>query len=70
MKARISDAVKPRILSTTFHFPEVMLNFITSDEHNSEALCREFKIVAVKIRKSKGQIKQPFWVSFQGVFSD
>lgn len=57
VKARITDEVKPGVLSTTFHFPEVMLNIITSDEHDSEALCPEFKIVAVKIRKSKGQFK-------------
>lgn len=57
IKARITDEVKPGILSTTFHFPEVMLNVITSDEHDSEALCPEYKIVAVKIRKSKGQFK-------------
>ena len=57
IKAYITDEVKPGILSTTFHFPEVMLNIITSDEHDSEALCPEYKIVAVNIRKSKGQYK-------------
>ncbi|MEI6022006.1 MAG: molybdopterin dinucleotide binding domain-containing protein, partial [Bacteroidota bacterium] len=57
VKAQISDEVKPGVLSTTFHFPEVMLNVITSDEHDSEALCPEYKIVAVNIRKSKGQYK-------------
>jgi formate dehydrogenase major subunit len=55
IKARITDEVKPGIMSTTFHFPEVMLNLITSDEHDSLALCPEYKIVAVNIRKSKGQ---------------
>ena len=58
VKARITDQVKPGILSTTFHFPEVMLNIITSNEHDSEALCPEYKIVAVNIRKSKGQYKK------------
>lgn len=57
IKARITDEVKPGILSTTFHFPEVMLNVITSSEHDSEALCPEYKVVAVNIRKSKGQFK-------------
>ncbi len=57
VKAQISDEVKPGVLSTTFHFPEVMLNVITGDEHDSEALCPEYKIVAVNIRKSKGQYK-------------
>jgi formate dehydrogenase major subunit len=58
VKARISEEVKPGILSSTFHFPEVMLNMITSDEHDSEAMCPEYKVVAVNIRKSKGKYKE------------
>ncbi len=54
IRAMITDGVKQGILSTTFHFPEIMVNNITSDEHCSEANCPEFKVVAVKIRKSKG----------------
>ena len=57
IKAKITDEVKPGILSSTFHFPEVMLNMITSDEHDSEAMCPEYKVVAVNIRKSKGKFK-------------
>jgi formate dehydrogenase major subunit len=59
IKARITDEVRPGVLSSTFHFPEVMLNNITSDEHDSEAMCPEYKVVAVNIRKSKGQYKSP-----------
>jgi formate dehydrogenase major subunit len=55
IKARITEEVKQGVLSTTFHFPDVMLNIITSDEHDSEAMCPEYKIVAVNIRKSKGK---------------
>jgi len=57
IKARITDEVRPGILSSTFHFPEVMLNNITSDEHDSEAMCPEYKVVAVNIRKTKGKYK-------------
>lgn len=57
IKARLTDEVRPGILSTTFHFPEVMLNVITSDEQDSEALCPEYKVVAVNIRRSKGAFK-------------
>lgn len=53
IKARISDQMKPGILSSTFHFPEVMLNIITSDEHCSEAMCPEYKVVSCRIRKAK-----------------
>jgi formate dehydrogenase major subunit len=57
LKAKVSDEVKPGVLSSTFHFPEVMLNKITSDEHDTEAKCPEYKVVAVNIRKSKGKQK-------------
>lgn len=58
VKARLSNEVKPGVLSTTFHFPEVMLNLVTSDERDSDALCPEYKVVSVRIRKSKGVQKQ------------
>jgi formate dehydrogenase major subunit len=58
VKARISDEVKPGILSTTFHFPDVLMNTITSSEKDSEAMCPEYKVVAVNIRKSKGKYKE------------
>jgi formate dehydrogenase major subunit len=57
VRARITDEVKPGVLSSTFHFPEVMLNNITSNVADSEALCPEYKVVAVNIRKSKGKYK-------------
>lgn len=57
VKARITDEVKPGILSSTFHFPDIMLNNITSSISDSEAMCPEFKVVAVNIRKSKGKYK-------------
>ncbi len=58
IKAEITDEMKPGILSSTFHFPEIMLNTITSDEHCTEALCPEYKVVSCKIRKSKGKFKE------------
>ena len=58
VKARITDEVKQGILSTTFHFPEIMINNITGDVHDSEAMCPEYKVVAVRIRKSKGKYKK------------
>ena len=57
IRAQISDQVKPGVLSTTFHFPEIMVNNITSDEHDADAKCPEYKVVAVQIRKSKGTYK-------------
>ena len=57
IKAKITDEVKPGILSSTFHFPEIMLNNITSSISDSEAMCPEYKVVACTIRKSKGKYK-------------
>lgn len=58
VKAKITDEVKPGVLSSTFHFPDIMMNNVTSDVHDSEAKCPEYKVVAVRIRKSKGKQKQ------------
>ncbi len=58
VQARITDEVKKGVLSTTFHFPDIMLNNITSSVSDSEAMCPEYKVVAVRIRKSKGRPKQ------------
>ncbi|UGV41781.1 formate dehydrogenase subunit alpha [Methanococcoides orientis] len=59
IRARISTAVKKGILSTTFHFPEVMINNLTSDVCDGDALCPEYKVVAARIRKSRGKYKDP-----------
>jgi formate dehydrogenase major subunit len=57
VKAHVTDEVRPGILSSTFHFPEVKMNDLTSSVSDSEAMCPEYKVVAVNIRKSKGQYK-------------
>ncbi len=57
VKARITDDVKMGVLSTTFHFPDIMINNLTGDIHDTEAKCPEYKVVAVRIRKSKGKYK-------------
>lgn len=58
IRAKITEEVKPGILSSTFHFPEIMLNNITSNYVDTEALCPEYKVVSCRIRKSKGQYKE------------
>ena len=49
LKVKITDEVKPGILSTTFHFPETLTNKLTSDVFDQEALCPEYKVVAVDL---------------------
>jgi formate dehydrogenase major subunit len=53
IKARITDEVMPGILSSTFHFPEIMLNVITSSVSDSLAMCPEYKVVSCRIRKAR-----------------
>ena len=54
VKAKLTDEVKPGIVSTTFHFPDLKINVVTSDERDSDAMCPEYKVVSVRIRKSRG----------------
>ncbi|MFZ4766292.1 MAG: formate dehydrogenase subunit alpha, partial [Roseimicrobium sp.] len=49
VKARISDEVKPGILYTTFHFPELMINRVTGSGHDADTLCPEYKVSAVDV---------------------
>ena len=53
IKAFVTEGVNEGVLSTTFHFPEIMVNNITSDVHDSEAKCPEYKVVSVNIRKAR-----------------
>ncbi|MCP3675963.1 MAG: formate dehydrogenase subunit alpha [Gammaproteobacteria bacterium] len=47
--ATLSQKIKPGILRTTFHFPELMVNRITSDVVDRETLCPEYKVVSVDV---------------------
>ncbi len=53
IRAWVTEDVRQGVLSTTFHFPEIMINNITSDVHDSEAMCPEYKVVSVDFRKAK-----------------
>ena len=44
---------KSGILSNTFHFPEMMLNLITSSVSDSLAMCPEYKVVSCTIRRAR-----------------
>ncbi len=49
IRASLTNQVKPGVVSATFHFPEIALNDITGPEHDSEAKCPEYKVVAVEV---------------------
>ena len=51
LKALVTPQVKPGILRTTFHFPELMVNQITSEVMDEETLCPEYKVVSVDVER-------------------
>ncbi|MBI1224669.1 MAG: formate dehydrogenase subunit alpha [Bacteroidetes bacterium] len=51
VRAMVTDDVKPGILSTTFHFPELEVNNVTSGVLDDIANCPEYKVVSVRIAK-------------------
>jgi len=53
VRAHLTDEVKQGVLSTTFHFPELFVNIVTSSIHDSIAKCPEYKVVCVKICKKQ-----------------
>ena len=51
LEAQVSDEVKPGIVYSTFHFPDIMLNYVTGNNCDEESLCPEYKVVAVQYEK-------------------
>lgn len=51
LKARLTDEVKTGVLFTTFHFPDVAINQLTSGVLDLDANTPEFKVTAVAISK-------------------
>ncbi len=58
IRVKKSPEVKPGILSTTFHFPEILVNKLMSDVCDSETICPEYKVVSVDVSKI-----EPVWKS-------
>ncbi len=51
IKARLSSQVKPGVLFTTFHYPEIAINHLTSGVMDEFSMTPEYKVVAVNIRR-------------------
>jgi formate dehydrogenase major subunit len=49
--AEVSEKVKAGVLFTTFHFPENMVNNITSNVCDGDTLCPEYKVVAADVER-------------------
>lgn len=51
IRVQLSDRVAPGVTSATFHFPDILINRVTSDVLDAEADCPEYKVVAVEVEK-------------------
>ena len=49
LRALRSTTVKPGVLYTTFHFPELKINTLTSSVSDKDAMCPEYKVCAVDV---------------------
>ena len=49
---KLTDEVAPGVLFTTFHFPEVAINQLTSGIHDVDSMTPEFKVVAVAVERA------------------
>ena len=52
LDVEVTDRVKKGVIRTTFHFPEVLINEVTSAVTDEETKCPEYKIVAVDVLKA------------------
>jgi formate dehydrogenase major subunit len=52
LQARVTDQIRPGVLFTTFHFPEIAINHLTSGIFDQESMTPEYKVVAVAISKA------------------
>ena len=59
LRAKISTEIKPGILYCTFHFPEDLVNVITSSESDADTMCPEYKVVAVDVVRVESRTGKP-----------
>jgi formate dehydrogenase alpha subunit len=52
LDVEVTDRVKKGVVRTTFHFPDVLINEVTSAVTDEETKCPEYKIVAVDVLKA------------------
>ncbi len=52
LRARISEAMQPGVVYTTFHHPKTGANVITTDYSDWATNCPEYKVTAVQVRKT------------------
>jgi formate dehydrogenase major subunit len=59
----VTDRVQPGVVYTTFHFPELGVNVVTTENSDWATNCPEYKVTAVQVVK----VNQPAdWQQRQG----
>jgi formate dehydrogenase major subunit len=51
LRSEVSTRVRPGVIYTTFHFPEQLVNYVTSNVQDADSLCPEYKVVAVDVER-------------------
>ncbi len=51
LTAKVSDEVRPGVLFTSFHFPNVAINQLTSDVSDADSMTPEYKVTAVNLER-------------------
>ena len=63
LRATVTDRVQPGVVYTTFHFPELGVNVVTTENSDWATNCPEYKVTAVQVVK----VNQPAdWQQRQG----
>jgi len=51
LRSEVSTRVRPGVIYTTFHFPEQLVNYVTSNVQDADSLCPEYNVVAVDVER-------------------
>ena len=55
---RVPEVTARAILYTTFHFPEHLVNVVTSSECDEDTMCPEYKVVAVDVERVSAPVEK------------
>jgi predicted molibdopterin-dependent oxidoreductase YjgC len=53
LPTKVSDEVRPEVLFTSFHFPNVAINRLTSDMFDADSMTPEYKVTAVDVHRNR-----------------
>jgi formate dehydrogenase major subunit len=54
LRAEVTERVQPGVVYTTFHFPQIGTNVVTTEYSDWATNCPEYKVTAVQVRRTNG----------------